>query len=51
MEFGKGYSAKVNDHFSIHIATDSKKELQAIVNLCMKVHQEEVLKTYFLLNV
>jgi hypothetical protein len=46
MEFGKGYSAKVDDHFSIHIATDSEEELQAIVNLCMKVHQEEVLKTY-----
>ncbi|MFX0022103.1 MAG: GNAT family N-acetyltransferase [Candidatus Hermodarchaeota archaeon] len=46
MDFRKGYSANVDNHFSIHIATESEEELQAIVNLNMKVHQEEVLKTY-----
>ncbi|MFX0006964.1 MAG: GNAT family N-acetyltransferase [Promethearchaeota archaeon] len=46
MEFRKGYSAKVDDRFSIHIANDSEEELKAIVNLSMKVHQEELLITY-----
>ncbi|MFX1380556.1 MAG: GNAT family N-acetyltransferase, partial [Promethearchaeota archaeon] len=46
MEFRKGYSAKVDDHFSIHIATDNEEELKAIINLSMKVHQDEVLKSY-----
>jgi len=46
MEYGKGYSAKVDDHFSIHIAEDNEEELKAIVNLNMEVHQEEVLETF-----
>ncbi|MHA2006316.1 MAG: GNAT family N-acetyltransferase [Promethearchaeota archaeon] len=46
MEFERGYSAKVNDPFSIHIATDSEEELKAIINLSREVHQEEVLEIY-----
>lgn len=46
MEFGKGYSAKVDDRFSIHIAEDYEEELKAIVNLNMEVHQDEVLETF-----
>jgi len=46
MEFDRGYCIKVDDHFSIHIATESEEELKAIVNLSLKVHQKEVLETY-----
>ena len=46
MELRKGYNAKVDDHFSIHIATDNEEELKAIVNLNLKVHQKEILKSY-----
>ncbi|MFX1371870.1 MAG: GNAT family N-acetyltransferase [Promethearchaeota archaeon] len=46
MQLQKGYSVKVDDHFSIHIATDSEEELKAIVNFNMKVHQNEILRTY-----
>ncbi len=46
MEYGRGYSEKIDDHFSIHIATENEEELKAIVNLNLKVHQKEVLETY-----
>ncbi|MFW9999058.1 MAG: GNAT family N-acetyltransferase [Candidatus Hodarchaeota archaeon] len=46
MEFRKGYIAKIDDRYSIHIAADSEDELKSIVNFSMEVHQEEVLKTY-----
>jgi len=46
MEFGKGYKAKVDDRFSIHIARETEEELKAIINLNTEVHQKEVLETY-----
>ena len=46
MEFGKGYSAKVDDRFSIHIAGDTDEEIEAIIKLNMEIHQDEVLKTF-----
>lgn len=46
MEFVKGYSAKVDERFSIHIAEDSEEEIEAIVNLNMEVHQKEILQTF-----
>ena len=46
MEFGKGYKAKIDDRFSIHIAGDDEGELNAIVSLNMEVHQKEVLETF-----
>ena len=45
MEFRKGYGVKVDDRFSIHIAEESEEEKVAIINLCMEVHQDEVLKS------
>jgi len=46
MEFGKGYSAKVDNRFSIHIAENTEEEIEAIINLNMVVHQDEILKTF-----
>jgi len=46
MEFGKGYCAKVDDRFSIHIAEDTEEEIEAIINLNMKIHQDEILGTF-----
>jgi len=46
MEFGKGYCAKVDDRFSIHIAENTEEEIEAIINLNMEVHQNEVLQTF-----
>ena len=46
MEFGRGFSAKVDDRFSIHIAVDSEEELKAIINLNVEVHQKEILETF-----
>jgi len=46
MEFGKGYWAKINDRFSIHIAEDTDEEIEAIIKLNMEIHQDEVLKTF-----
>ncbi|MFX1566960.1 MAG: GNAT family N-acetyltransferase [Promethearchaeota archaeon] len=45
MEFRKGYGVKVDERFSIHIAEESEEEKVAITNLCMEVHQDEVLKS------
>jgi predicted acetyltransferase len=42
----KGSSYKINDQFSIHIAEDTDQELEAIINLNLAVHQEEILKPY-----
>ncbi|KKL73302.1 hypothetical protein LCGC14_2076250, partial [marine sediment metagenome] len=39
MELVKGYKRKLNQHFSIHIAENSKKEeFQQILELNVKVH-------------
>jgi predicted acetyltransferase len=46
MEFRRGFNAKVDDRFSIHIAADSEEELKALINLNMEVHQKEVLGTF-----
>jgi len=46
MKFGKGYTAKVDDRFSIHIAEDTEEEIKDIIDLNMKVHQDEVLKSF-----
>jgi hypothetical protein len=46
MKFGKGYTAKVYDRFSIHIAEDTEEEIKDIIDLNMKVHQDEVLKSF-----
>jgi hypothetical protein len=46
MKFEKGYSSKIDDYFSIHIAEDSEEELRAIVNLNIEVHHEELLETF-----
>jgi len=46
MEFRKGYSAKVDDWFSIHIAEDTEEEIEAIITLNREVHQDETLVTY-----
>ncbi|MFO7797928.1 MAG: GNAT family N-acetyltransferase [Promethearchaeati archaeon] len=46
MKFKKGYSEKIDTNFSIHIAEDNKEQLEAIINLNMEVHHEEILNTY-----
>ncbi|MFX0038774.1 MAG: GNAT family N-acetyltransferase [Promethearchaeota archaeon] len=46
MEFEKGYSSKVDDCFSIHIAKESEEELKAIVNLNKEIHQNPILDTF-----
>jgi len=46
MEYGKGYCAKVDNRFSIHIAEDTEEEIEAIINLNMEIHQKEILKTF-----
>lgn len=46
MEFEKGYSAKIDDRFSIHIATDNEAEIEAIIKLNVEIHHEEQLESF-----
>lgn len=46
IKFEKGFSAKIDDRFTIHIAGDSEEEISAIVNLNLEIHQDEILKTF-----
>ena len=49
MEFGKGYSAKVDDRFSIHIAEDYEEELKAIADANDGIDSDNI--NFFLDNV
>lgn len=42
----KDYNRNIDDQFSIHIAKDTDKELEAIINLNLTVHKEEILKSF-----
>ncbi|MFX0178064.1 MAG: GNAT family N-acetyltransferase, partial [Candidatus Hodarchaeota archaeon] len=42
----KGYNRDIDDQFSIHIAKDTDQELEAIINLNLTVHKEELLKSF-----
>ena len=43
MEIKKGFSTKINEQFSLHIAENNdKKEFQQILELNVKVHGEPV---------
>ena len=46
MKFEKGYSAKIDERFSIHIASDNEAELNEIVKLNVEIHREEVLESF-----
>ena len=46
MKFEKGFSAKIDNRFTIHIAKDDEEEISAIVNLNLEVHQDEILETF-----
>ena len=46
MKFKRGFSEKIDNKFSIHIAEDNKEQLEEIINLNMEVHHEETLETY-----
>lgn len=46
MTFEKGYSSKIDDQFSIHIAKDTEEELTALINLNIAIHKEELLESY-----
>jgi predicted acetyltransferase len=46
MKFEKGYSAKIDNQYTIHIAKDTEEELKAILRLNLTVHQDELLEPY-----
>jgi hypothetical protein len=46
MEFGKGYSTKINDRFTIHIAEGNEEELEVICKLNTEIHQKEILDIF-----
>lgn len=46
MKFGKGYCAKVDIRFSIHIAEETDEEIEAIIKLNAEIHQAGFIKTF-----
>ncbi|MFX1402785.1 MAG: GNAT family N-acetyltransferase, partial [Promethearchaeota archaeon] len=46
MTYEKGYSSKIDDQFSIHIAKDTEEELKALIKLNVAVHKDEILETF-----
>lgn len=46
MTYEKGYSSKIDDQFSIHIAKDPEEELKALIKLNVAVHKDEILETF-----
>ncbi len=46
MKFEKGYNAKIDEQFSIHIAEETEEDLNDIINLNLNVHKEEVIETF-----
>ena len=46
MTLKKGYSKKINERFTIHIAKGSEEEYESFIKLSLKVHKEEILESY-----
>ncbi|MFW9971557.1 MAG: GNAT family N-acetyltransferase [Candidatus Odinarchaeota archaeon] len=46
MEYRRGYHAKIDDHYSIHIADDTEEELKDIIKINKEIHQDAILDTF-----